>query len=185
MSIPFKKEGLFLGDHAMFAEEGPYIPSLGGEVDSEHIPSGDPIDLICWEDLGHIVSMKPTIDVETDDVTGPNPCFQETVDEVVKKVSRVWKMKASTITKLGKELADGTDLDPETGEGVIDSKPMRRGWLIWSGVNQRKVLAVTRNIWGNLRIDGEPETGHGSFTQQEYSHKQLSSPLNNKVKYNV
>lgn len=185
MSIPFKKEGLFLGNHAKFAEEGTYIPSLDTVVDSEHIPSGEDIDLDCWEDLGHIVSMKPSLELETDEVEGPNPCFHETVDEVVKKIKRNWKMITSTITKLGKELANGTDLDPETGEGVIDSKPMRRGWLIWSGVNQRKIIAVTYNIWGNLRIDGEPETGHGSFTRQEYLFKQLVSPLNNRVKFNV
>lgn len=186
MSIAFKKEGLFLGTHAWFVEEGVEIPSLDGTpVDSEHIPSSDVADLGIWMDLGHINSIKSSPTIETDEVEGPNPCFMETVDEVVKSIKRDWKITANTITKLGKELAYGTTLDPETGEGVIDSKPQRRGWLVWAGVNQRKVVAVTNNIWGTLRIDGEPEFGNGTFTKMDFIFKQLVSPLNNKVKFNV
>lgn len=185
MSIEFKNRGFFVGNHAWFAEEGIYIPSTGKTVDNENIPSGEAEDLICWQDLGEIVKVSPNLEMEKVTAQGPDPCVLVDVDEVVKSVKRTWTIDVETLTKLGKQLIFGTDLDSETGEGVIDSKVERKGWLVWSAVNQHKVVAVTCNIWGNLTKDGSTDIGGGDFTKPSFTFTQLISPITNKIKFNV
>jgi hypothetical protein len=185
MNIENVISGLRVGPHLWFAEEGTEIPSEGNALVSRtKIPSGENADVGCWLKIGKISKVTCNVSQTTVTTEEPNPCNLEVSEEDVVKVERDYTLIVQEPSVVAFEVIFGTKLD-SNGEGVIDSYPAKRGWLIWAGVAKDKTQKIIMNIWCNLTVDGSVDFGSEDFTKPTLKAKQLTSPLTNKIKYIV
>jgi len=178
-------EALLIGNHCLFAKKGTAIPgqSSGIVVDATHKPNAGAIEGVCWKVIGDVLKVKPGRNATKIKARKPAPCVLRTSKQVVTEIERTYDMTLESVTRLGIEIMFGTEFNPDTNIGEIDSITSFEGWFMWIGYDDYKKKRTIVNAYGQLSCDDIPEFGSEDFVKMVCQIEQYHTPIKNTIKY--